>query len=59
MTAINIPDMVKVIRYHGIIPVPVEIDPKSLGPKLEDIEKLYNPEKTKAILVSYLYGSKF
>ena len=45
MTAINIPDMVKVIRYHGIIPVPVEIDPKSLGPKLEDIEKLYNPEK--------------
>ena len=25
MTAVNIPDMVKMIRAHGLIPVPVDI----------------------------------
>jgi hypothetical protein len=30
MTAINIPDMIKVIREHGLVPVPVDIDPHTL-----------------------------
>jgi perosamine synthetase len=32
MTCINIPDMVKIIRHHGLVPVPVEISDDTLGP---------------------------
>ena len=57
-SAINIPDMITVIRHHGLIPVPVDIDPKHLKPTLEDIKNAYT-SKTKGIMLSYLYGSRF
>ncbi|KRW98247.1 Pyridoxal phosphate-dependent transferase [Pseudocohnilembus persalinus] len=59
VTAVNIPDMMTVFRYHGLIPVPVEIDAKTLSPKLEDIKQAYKPGKTTGLMVSYLYGAKF
>lgn len=55
MTAVNIPDMVKVIREHGLIPVPVDIDPETLEPSLADIDALVN-ERTVALLVAQIYG---
>ena len=35
--------MIRVIRYHGLNVIPVEIDPITLGPKLEDIKKALTP----------------
>jgi len=58
MTAINIPDMVKVIRNHGLIPVPVEIADDTLGPSLEDFKNAFT-ENTRLVMVSFLYGAKF
>jgi len=51
--------MITIMRYHGLKPVPVEIDKDSLAPKLEDIKKVYKEGVTKSIMVSYLFGSKF
>lgn len=58
MTAVNIPDMVKVIRSHGLVPIPVELSVESMGPSIEDFKKAFTP-RTKAVLVSFLYGAKF
>ena len=52
MTAINIPDMVKVIREHGLVPVPVDIDPHTLAPTAAAVEALVSP-RTVALLVSH------
>lgn len=38
VTAVNIPDMISVMRHNGLTPVPVEIDQSCLAPKLEDIK---------------------
>lgn len=37
MTAINIPNMVQIVRFNNLVPVPVDIDFDELKPKLEDI----------------------
>lgn len=59
VTSINIPDMISIIRHHSIVPVPVEIDPETLAPSLEEIKQAYNKKKTKGILLAYLYGSRY
>jgi dTDP-4-amino-4,6-dideoxygalactose transaminase len=35
MTAINIGDMVKIVEEHGLVPVPVDLDPYTMAPTLE------------------------
>ena len=35
MTAMNIPDMIRIIREHGLIPMPVDIDVGTLAPSLD------------------------
>ena len=56
MSSMNIPDMVKVVRYHGLIPVPVDIDFKTMKPKYDFLEKSIT-KKTKAIILAWVYGS--
>lgn len=58
MTAVNIPEMVKIPRYHGLIPIPVEINFKELKATAEDIEAKITP-LTKCIMVSYLFGCEY
>ena len=53
----NIPQMTKIIRYHGLIPIPVEIDVGTLSPKIEDLEAVITPN-SKAMLISALFGTK-
>lgn len=55
MTAINIGDMTKIVEEHGLIPVPVDIDPYTMAPSLQQI-KAATTEKTKACLFAYLFG---
>ena len=46
------------LRYNGIVPVPVEVDEDTLGVSLHDVQKMVSP-RTKAIMISYIYGAKF
>lgn len=50
--------MITIVRYHGIIPVPVEVDLHDLGCTLQQVQDAYTPN-TKGIMLSYTYGSKF
>ena len=38
MSAINIPDVVTILRYHGLIPVPVDISTDTLEMDIEILE---------------------
>ena len=57
LTAVNIPDMLKVIREHGLIPVPVDITYDTLFSTGEQVEKAIT-SKTVAVLVAQLYGKR-
>lgn len=55
MTAINIGDMIRIVEEHGLIPVPVDLDPFTMAPSLDNI-KSATTEKTVACLFAYLFG---
>lgn len=55
MSAINIPDMVRIVEHHGLKVVPVDIHLETLSPKLDILETLIGPN-TVAILVAHIYG---
>ncbi len=56
MTAINIPDMVYIVRSHGLHPVPIELNLDTLAPVSLDIIKERVTEKTKCMVFAYIYG---
>lgn len=55
MTGINIGDMIKIITEHGLVPIPIDLDPYTMQPSLEDL-KAATTVRTKACLFAYLYG---
>ena len=57
MSALTIPDMCKVVEQHGLVPVPVDLDPRTLAPDEARLRALCGP-RTKAILVAHLFGTR-
>ena len=55
MTAINIGDMYKVVEEHGLVPVPVDLDPYTMAPTLESV-KAATTERTRVCLFAFLFG---
>lgn len=53
MTAINIPDMVEIVKQNGLVPVPVDLDLATMGPK--KLEAYLSP-RTKLLVVAHLFG---
>lgn len=53
----NIPDMVRIIEEHGLVPVPASIDPRTLQVDAREVAFLVTP-RTRAILISPLFGSR-
>lgn len=63
--------MVKIIEAHGLVPIAVDMDDKSLGPNVLDVERaigkvlfvillvliIYTPKNTKAILSAHIFGA--
>ena len=45
MTGINIPDMVTLVKSHGLIPVPIDVDPETMYPDSPEIVKGLITEK--------------
>lgn len=56
VSAVTIPDMVRIVEHHQLVPVPVEVDGSTLQPVLEHLERLITP-RTRAILVAHLFGT--
>ena len=57
VSALTIRDMEKIILEHGLVPVPVDIDPVRLDADSVSLEAAVS-DKTKAILIAHLFGSR-
>ncbi|CAL1534906.1 unnamed protein product [Lymnaea stagnalis] len=55
MSAINIPDMGKIVKSHNLVIVSLDVSIETLEPKLDILPKLITT-KTVAIIVAHLYG---
>ena len=57
VSAITIPDMIRIIEHHGLLPVPVDLDPQQVAPGIENWRRALTPA-TRAILVAHLFGGR-
>lgn len=57
MSALTIRDMTRIVEEHGLVPVPVDLDPRSLTVRPESLARAVTP-KTRAIVVAHLFGSR-
>ena len=57
MSAMTIPDMARIVRHHGYIPVPVDLDLDTAAPSLESLQQAVTPS-TRGLIVAHLLGSR-
>jgi perosamine synthetase len=56
-TALNVRAMVKVVKEQGLVPVPVDIDLATMGPRLDKLEQALNV-RSKVFVAAHLFGSR-
>lgn len=56
-SALNVRGMVRVVRDAGLVPVPVDLDPGSMGPSLERLEKVITP-RSRVFVAAHLFGAR-
>ncbi len=57
ISAITIPDMVRILEEHRLVPVPVDLDPDDLSLSEESLRLALGP-KAGAIVVAHLFGGR-
>lgn len=56
VSAITIPDMVRIIERHGLTPVPLDVDPALAVPAPGQIASR-TTQRTRAVLIAHLFGA--
>ena len=56
MSAVTIRDMSRIVEKHGLVPVPLDLDPSTMSPSAETVRRAITP-KTRAIVVAHLFGT--
>ncbi len=57
VSAITIPDMIRIIRDHGLLPVPVDVDHERLAIDIGALKRAVTP-RTRIILLAHLFGTR-
>ncbi|HEY0734391.1 MAG TPA: aminotransferase class I/II-fold pyridoxal phosphate-dependent enzyme [Herpetosiphonaceae bacterium] len=57
VSAVTIPDMITLLEQHGLVPVPIDLDPETLAVDLDQLRQAIT-SRTRAILVAHLFGSR-
>lgn len=57
VSAVTIPDMLEIMRAHGLRAVPIDLDPATMAPRLHVLRRAITPA-TKAILAAHLFGGR-
>lgn len=57
MSALTIPDMPRIVREHGLVPVPIDVEPVSMNIDPARLEAAITP-RTKALVVAHLFGGR-
>jgi len=58
MSAVNIPDMMRIVRAHGLKIISLDIDLETMAPKIQLFDTLVT-EHTKVLVVASIYGRRF
>jgi dTDP-4-amino-4,6-dideoxygalactose transaminase len=58
VSAVTIPHMIDIIRHHGLVPVPVDLDADTLAPQTDAMRQAITA-RTRAVLVAHLFGGRF
>ncbi|MCU0711578.1 MAG: DegT/DnrJ/EryC1/StrS family aminotransferase [Pirellula sp.] len=56
MSAVTIPDMVRIVKHHGLVPVPVDLDFETLAPPIQSLTQA-RTARTKLIVIAPLFGT--
>jgi dTDP-4-amino-4,6-dideoxygalactose transaminase len=56
MSGVNIRHMVDIVEFHGLVPVPVDLDLDTLAPNLDHLRCLISPQ-TGLFVIAHLFGS--
>jgi len=57
VSALTIPDMARILRLHGLVPVPVDLDPASASVDPACLRAAITP-RTRSVLVAHLFGGR-
>lgn len=56
LSAWTIPDMVRLVRAHGLVPVPLDCDEPTLAPTVETLQRAISP-RSRVLVVAQLFGA--
>ncbi|TMF38329.1 MAG: DegT/DnrJ/EryC1/StrS aminotransferase family protein [Chloroflexi bacterium] len=56
-SAVTHPDMPRLAKHHGLVPVPVDLDPATLSPHPELLARAIT-EKSRMLVVAHLFGGR-
>ena len=54
-SAITHPDMARIAGHHGLVAVPVDLDPETLAPRLEILENAIS-SRSRVLVIAHLFG---
>jgi perosamine synthetase len=57
LSAITHPEIPRIVRRHGLQPVPVDLDPDTLAPAASALERAAGPD-TRLVVVAHLFGGR-
>ena len=57
MSAMTIPDMAGIAQAHGLVPVPLELDPALAAPTPETLRQAITP-RSRIVLIAHLFGNR-
>ena len=55
LSAITVPDMARIVEHHRLSPVPVDLEPRDLGPSLNSLKRSWTP-RSRVLVVAHLFG---
>lgn len=57
LSGVTIPDMVRIVREHGLVPVPVDLHAATLFPTAHDCERAWSA-RSRLLVVAHLFGGR-
>ena len=57
MSALTIPHMARIVRAHGLVPVPIDLEPHGVAPSLDSLRQQVTP-RSRVLIVAHLFGSR-
>jgi perosamine synthetase len=58
MSAVTIPDMQRIAEAHGLVVIPVDLDPDTMAPRIDVYRRAFS-DRTRLVMLAHLLGGSF